>query len=60
MLNVRKIDKRSLERSLYEDEDVKVRVDAGEMILNGEQIKKLREMLKVHRCTCLCEIRHGI
>lgn len=46
MLNVRKIDKRSLERSLYEDKDVKVRVDAGEMILNGEQIKKLAEMLK--------------
>ena len=56
MLNVRKIDK----RLLYDDKDVKVRVDAGEMILNGEQIKKLAEILKVHRCTCLCEIRHGI
>lgn len=43
MLNVRNIDN----RLFSEDKDIKVRVDEGEIILNGEQIKKLAEMLKM-------------
>ena len=42
MLNVKNID----DRLFYDDKDVKVRVDAGEIILNGEQIIKLMKILK--------------